>query len=287
MTDDTIATPATGLDGEPGLDGELGLTPTDDGCRATLSEAWGAYGPNGGLLAGLALAAARRAEPARRPQWLQATFLARSRFGDLDLGVRPVRRAGRSVYEVTGRQDGDVVATATAVLADPGDPAAPVEPVVVPPRVTDPDLLPTFDDLLPEAQRQGLPAMSRLVIAPAYWTRHWPPAGGVPRRVVHWVRAREPVDPAGPAPHTLALVAADVHAWLAVAQGRPELMTAVPRTLALNAVFTTAAPTPWLLVEAQADHLGADEAVADVRVHDEDRRLLALVRVVNLYRVLT
>lgn len=110
-------------DARPGLLEFLSAQTVDDGLRAeVVPEHYGAYeGAFGGLVAALALAAARGRAPDRRPLSLDCRFIRGVRAGAVDVHTT-LRRAGRTVSVVEVEVvdgSGEVAATATVGFVDP------------------------------------------------------------------------------------------------------------------------------------------------------------------------
>jgi acyl-CoA thioesterase-2 len=69
-----------------------------EGLRATLSEDWAIWGPNGGYIASIALRAAGTVAPAdHRPAAFSCQYLSTAAFADVEITVDPVRQ-GRSAW---------------------------------------------------------------------------------------------------------------------------------------------------------------------------------------------
>ena len=87
----------------------------EDTYRATLSEDWNIWGPNGGYLAAVLLRAAAAATELPRPASLAVQFLGRAAFEPVDLEIRRLRRTRRAeALGVSMRQHGKAIAEALA-----------------------------------------------------------------------------------------------------------------------------------------------------------------------------
>ena len=76
-----------------------------DALTATLSEEWGIWGPNGGILSAIALRAVGRvAEPGHRPATLSVQYLGRAEFGDIAVSVERVKGGGSACFNVAFAQ---------------------------------------------------------------------------------------------------------------------------------------------------------------------------------------
>ena len=87
----------------------------EDAYRATLSEDWNIWGPNGGYLAAVLLRAAAAATELPCPASLAVQFLGRATFEPVDLEIRRLRRTRRAeALGVSMRQHGKAMAEALA-----------------------------------------------------------------------------------------------------------------------------------------------------------------------------
>lgn len=75
--------------------------------RATLSEDWKIWGPNGGYVAAIALRAAGAATPLPRPASFSCHFLGVADFGPVDLEVVPLRVTKRAASLRVSMRQGD------------------------------------------------------------------------------------------------------------------------------------------------------------------------------------
>ena len=255
---------ATGLDGAL-RQHDLGVA---DGVRRTgaaLDRSWWSWsGPHGGLLAALALGAARGVVGAdREPHVVSAQFLAAAGDRPLELAARVLRAGGSSdVVRVETTADGEPVLTSTLTLARPrpgGTSYDDVPAPVVPP----PDACPTVD------QTGVVPFAGHVEIRR---TGPGPLEGGAAAELVAWVRFRDdrPVD-------AEALVVL-VDALAPGLYGIATVPVAVP-TVDLTVTLLPGPPVVgWTLVRIRTRTAADGWCVDDSDVWAPDGRLLASAR---------
>jgi acyl-CoA thioesterase-2 len=117
--------------------------------RATLSEDWRVWGPNGGYVAAIALRAAGMEARIKRPASFSGHYLRVGNFGPVDLEVTPVHsgRRAESIH-VTMRQDDRPILQAVVRTAAEGPGLE--HDVSQMPDVPPPEELKRFDELVPD-----------------------------------------------------------------------------------------------------------------------------------------
>src|SRR5205085_3851133 len=101
--------------GDLALDTTVTADPSRPGrFRATLSQEWEIWGPNGGYLAALALRAAGAASAQPRPASFSCTYLAVASFDEVTIDVETRKAAKRAeCLHVRMHQDGTAILDAT------------------------------------------------------------------------------------------------------------------------------------------------------------------------------
>jgi acyl-CoA thioesterase II len=119
--------------------------------RATLSQDWEVWGPNGGYLAAIALRAAGLEAKIKRPASFSGHFLRVARFEPVDLEVTTVQRGRRSEsIHVLMRQGEKPILQAVVRTALPG-PGLEHDAARMP-DVPPPESLKTYADLFPDGE---------------------------------------------------------------------------------------------------------------------------------------
>jgi acyl-CoA thioesterase II len=223
--------------------------------RATLSEDWNIWGPNGGYLAAIALRAVGREAQVPRPASFHAHFLSVARFAEVEIEVTPVRLGRRSEsFRASMRQDGKPVLEALVRTAAEGPGLA--HDVACFPDVPRPEGLANVAEIL---EQHGIDRGPRY----AFW-QNLESRPCDPERVVEGPsKARPPLwrewyrfrpretfdDPWVDAGRYLLLV--DTLSWPAACQPHPDSGFTAP-SLDVAVWFHRAVPDePWLL----ADHV--------------------------------
>lgn len=260
------------LDRDTALSGEGGRY------RATLSEDWRIWGPNGGYVAAIALRAAGALSRFRRPVSFHCHFLGVGAFGAAEVRVERMReaRTAESLRVVLAQGDRAFLEAHvwTSEVRD-----GLVHDHAPMPSVALPSSLPSFEQLLTEEQqrRPGFPFWDNLEGKPTDWV---PPDAWVPTapRLRCWYRFRPDAcfdDPFLDAARPLILL--DTLSWPAACRAhREDENPWMAPSLDLAARFHRAPPYgEWLLVDASAD-VAAEGVIGFAnRVFDESGRLLA------------
>jgi len=251
------------------LDLDTRLEGGDGRYRATLSQEWEIWGPNGGYLAVIALRAAGAEARVRRPAAFAAHYLSVARFAPVDLEVTAVHRGRRSEsLRVSMRQDGRPVLEAMVRTAAelPGlehDAARA-------PQVPGPDGLRSSEEIYPAPFWRNLEVRP---VDPDTWRDGRPPRAPVLRE---WYRFR-PVarfdDPFLDAGRSLLLI--DTLIWPAACQRHVEPEFIAP-SLDVVAWFHRAnRDAEWLLCDATTPIAEGGLMGGTARVWSADRRLVA------------
>lgn len=212
--------------------------------KATLSEDWNVWGPNGGYVASICLRAAGAAMGIARPATIACHYLTVADFGDVDLNVEVLRASSRTAAaHVQMVQNGRLVADSTVWgVADVLDGYEWVD--VVRPNVVEPDAITPAD-----------PAASPFAMARNLDQRRVPPGADQPRHSARaWMRYQPTPtfnDPWADACRSLILL--DTWAWAAAASGlldheRGQFLG--PNLDVTARFFSSAADSEWLLVDA-------------------------------------
>lgn len=153
--------------------GDLGIdsavTGRDGRYSAELSPEWGAWGPNGGYLAAIALRAAHAHGSLPRVASLTCHFLSVARFERVELAARALRTGRRAEsIGVSMSQQGRPVLEALAWLAaDSLDGLA--HDAARMPEVPGPGELRSFEELVPEDADPPLPMWRNIEGRPTIW----------------------------------------------------------------------------------------------------------------------
>ena len=247
--------------------------------RATLSEDWMIWGPNGGYLAAIALRAVGAEAAVPRPASFHCHFLSIARFDEVDLVVTPVRTGRRSEsFRVSMTQGGKAILEGMVRTAAEGPGLA--HDASRAPDVPGPDRLRNVEQVLVDI---GEPDRERSVFWRNFEERPVDPdrlrgdwkAG--PPRWLEWYRFRPRDtfdDPFLDAGRYLLLV--DTLTWPAACQPHaPEPGFTAPN-LDVTAWFHDAAPAePWLLADTDSPVAGGGLMGTTSRVWSPDGRLLA------------
>lgn len=222
--------------------------------RATLSEDWRIWGPNGGYLAAIALRAVGREAGIPRPASFHGHFLAVGRFDDVELEVEAIRQGRRSEsFRVRMLQGGKPLLEGLVRTAAEGPglehDAAPM------PEVAPPTQLRNLEEIVEHyglADRPRHRFWDNLEGRPLDPERYAEPPRPRPPVWRHWYRFRPRAtfaDPWTDAARSLLLI--DTLTWPAAVQPHGAEPGYTAPNLDVTAWFHRSAPTePWLL----ADH---------------------------------
>jgi acyl-CoA thioesterase len=256
------------------LDHDTALTGEGGRYRATLSEDWRIWGPNGGYVAAIALRAAGAASRFGRPVSFHCHFLGVGAFGPADVSVAAMReaRTAESLRVVLSQRDRAFL-EAHVWSSDVRDGLAHDHAPM--PDVPLPSALRPFHELEPE--RYTFPFWLNLEGRPTDWVPRdqWNP--GEPRACC-WYRFRPDArfdDPFLDAARALILI--DTLSWPAACRAhREDENPWMAPSLDLAARFHRAPPYgEWLLVDARADVAAEGVIGFHNRVFDEGGRLVA------------
>ena len=252
--------------------------------RATLSDDWEIWGPNGGYVAAVCLRAAGAASGLARPATLACHFLAVAEFGEVDLDVEVLRGTRRTAaVRVHVHQGGRPIAEATSwAVADGIDGYAWTDRT--PPDVAPWPDTPTIQErLTPEELEQGPPFRfwRNFDERPCEWIpredfESWP---GGPHRARTWMRFVPTPrfdDPWVEACRATILL--DTWCWPAATRGlaAADRNRFVAPSLDVTIRFhDLAAATEWLLVDAAAPYAGDGLVGAESAVWSDHGRLVA------------
>lgn len=251
----------------------------DDGAyRATLSEDWRIWGPNGGYVAAIALRAAGAATHLPRPASFAGHFLSVADFGVVDLEVVPLRESKRAASLRVSMRQGDRRILEAIVWATDRVPGLDYVDISMP-DVPQPEALqPVTDFLPPEVFENRYSFWNNFE---ERWTVPWVPwaereAG--PAVCHEWLRfqpkATFPGDPFLDAARSLLVI--DTMGWPAACQTQSGDMEYIAPSLDVAVRFHDEAPDePWLLCEAMAPIAKTGLVGTDVRTWAPDGRLLA------------
>jgi len=257
----------------------------EDAYRATLSEDWNIWGPNGGYLAAVLLRAAAAATDLPRPASLAVQFLGRAAFEPVDLEIRRLRRTRRAeALGVSMRQHGKAMAEALVWFVA-GDVPGLEHDITAMPEVAGPDDLRSWDELIADRDTPPPPFAfwDNLEHWPCDWIEDWPPPGPGPPRSDTWFRFRPTAtfeDPVVDACRSVVILdtmgwpaTTRAHAWSWPVDGPPPWMAP---SLDLHVRFHRAAPGSDVLF-CRCDAPVADEGLvtAEGRLWAADGMLLA------------
>jgi len=226
--------------------------------RATLSEDWAVWGPNGGYLAAIALRAAAAESRLPRPATFAAHYLAVAKFAPVDLEVTALRRGKRAEsFQVLMSQEGAAIVAALVWTTEerPGlDHDFTITPEVPPPKG-----LRNTDEL------RGEPPLYRfwnnLEQRPLSWDSNDPPAPTDPE-FRSWFRYRPRAcfaDPFVDAARALILI--DTLIWPAAWRHHLPQEYYAPSLDVVAWFHRPAIESEWLFADARAP-LGRDGLIA-------------------------
>ncbi len=246
--------------------------------RATLSEDWAIWGPNGGYLAAIALRAAGAATPLPRPASFTCHFLSIAEFAEVEIEVVPLRVAKRAAsLRVSMRQGERAILEAIAWVTDHVSGLEHAD--VTMPEVASPEELPSAADVVPpEIFAHRYPFWSNLeerLLEP--WTSWEERKAGRPT-FREWFRfqprATFPDDAFLDAARSLLLI--DTMGWPAACRAYEGEMAFMAPSLDVAVRFHDEAPDdPWLLCDARAPIAKAGLIGTEISTWSTDGRLIA------------
>jgi len=244
--------------------------------RATLSQDWEIWGPNGGYVAAIALRAAGLVSKVGRPATFSGHFLSVARFEEVDVHVTPVKVGRRSEsFRISVTQEGrpifeGMVRTAAASPGLEHDVAKmPDEPL--------PSELREIQELIEHDAPPPFPFWRNFQVKPV-----WPERVTPGERVAHppifreWFRFipratfDDPFLEAG-----RALLMIDTASWIAASQPHPKSPFIAPN-IDVSAWFHQSDSTSeWLLTDTRCDIASGGLMGTHARIWSESGKLLA------------
>ncbi len=242
--------------------------------RATLSQDWEIWGPNGGYTAAIALRAVGAEAKIPRPATFAAHFLSVARFGPVDLEVTPIRLGRRSEsFRVSMQQEGRLILEAIVRTAAAGPGLE--HDVARAPEVPEPESLQSADELRdPEWPTYRFwDNLDARPLHPEHFKEEW-----VPREPAfqEWYRFRPRAtfaDPFVDAGRLLLLV--DTLSWPAAARAHARGDFIAPNIDVTTWFHRSAPESEWLLADQQSPVAEAGLMGCHGRVWSRDRKLLA------------
>ncbi|KAA2261381.1 thioesterase family protein [Solihabitans fulvus] len=253
------------------LDADTSIEPVgDDRYRATLSQDWAMWGPNGGYLAAIALRAAGAATALSRPATLTCGFIGSATFDPVELQVARLRAGRRAeLLRVEMFQGAKQILSASVWTVADGLPG-PDRQWSDAPSAPPPLELSTMEDLVVAAGGTPLTLWRNYEVRPIGEVRIDPDRPAAEPKGQAWLRFREqatfPGDPWLDAGRCA--VAADITGFPTVARGfaARELAFIAP-TVDLHLTFHGATPAgEWLLVESEGLAAGGGLVGARARI---------------------
>lgn len=258
-----------------GLVDATAVRTSGDRLIATLDPAWDIWGPAGGYIAAIALAAVRtRADDGHRPLTLTGQFVSVAKPGDVDVRVTLVKGGGSALHAVTLAQGERIVFQAQVWTSARADASLPVAPVM--PEVPGPERLRGMAELMTARGQKPIAFWDNLEGRPANFrlADDLPPDD--PRQY-RWMRFRDWTatgDPFVEAMRHLLLI--DIGVWPAHWHRQTERSAYSAPSLDVWAQFHDPRPSSeWLLSEADADVSGHGAISGRVRIWSEDGRAVA------------
>lgn len=259
------------------FDRDTAVTGAGGQYSAHLSRDWEIWGPNGGYVAAIALRAAGRATPLRRPASFSAHFLAVGEFAAVDLAVQVLRQTKRAASLRVSMSQGDklLLEALVWVIDDLQGLEHDVSPM---PNVPRPEGLKSIDELLAgEERRVTYPFWNNLESRPIDWV-HWNDRQPGAPEWREWYRFQPRAtftDPFVDAARSLLLI--DTMSWPACCRAYPPQGPGyIAPSLDVSVQFHRLAPAnDWLLVEAVAPVATQGLVGSTGRVWSADGRLLA------------
>jgi acyl-CoA thioesterase-2 len=254
--------------------GDTAVRREGDALRATLSQDWAIWGPNGGYIASIALRAAATVAPAdHRPAAFSCQYLSAAAFADVQITVDPVRQ-GRSAWCLNVVLTQNAKRFLQAQVWTTNRASGPVHADVKAPAVPPPSALKRFQDHMPDqavhpfwAHFEGRPVNFLPLYTPD-------PEGAVSRT---WQKLLD-FDSAGDAFLDAArcLLLIDTMPWPTFHRS----LTAPPGYIAPSLDLAVWLHEPangaeWLLVDAYADTGTGGLIHGGGRIWTEDGRLIA------------
>ncbi|MFI5215624.1 MAG: acyl-CoA thioesterase [Candidatus Limnocylindria bacterium] len=243
--------------------------------RATLSEDWRIWGPNGGYVAAIALRAAGAEARIPRPVAFAAHFISIARFEPVEIEVTAVQRGRRSEsLRVSMRQGDRAVLEAIVRTAAGGEGLA--HDAAAAPQVPPPDALPDMETVYAGEPGPPFPFWNNIECRPPEGLAHKNRSYGGAPEMSMWYRFRpaaafeEPFLDAG-----RVLVLLDILPWNAAWAHHGPTAWNAPNLDVVAWFHRSASKAEWLLGAGEAP-LAEDGLIGSTsRVYDASGRLLA------------
>src|SRR5262245_12633045 len=243
--------------------------------RATLSEEWRVWGPNGGYVAAIALRAAGAEARIPRPVAFAAHFVSIARFEPVEIEVTALQRGRRSEsLRVSMRQQDRTVLEALVRTAAGGEGL--VHDTAAAPSVPAPEALPNTETIFADEPGPPFPFWKNIETRPpeGYAARNRV-YGGAPVASA-WYRFRPAGafdDPFVDAGRLIVLL--DVLPWVAAWRRHGPTAYNAPNLDLVAWFHRSASKSDWLLGAGEAP-VAEDGLIGSVtRVYDASRRLVA------------
>jgi acyl-CoA thioesterase II len=245
--------------------------------RATLSNDWEIWGPNGGYVAAIALRAAGQVAKVPRPASFAGHFLSVGRFAEVEVNVRKVKVGRRAEsLAVSIAQEGRPIFEGLIRTAAEGPGLE--HDIAQMPDVKQPRDLRSIAELLPDdAEGPPFPFWNNFEVRPV-----WPERVQATERVAHppvfheWYRFQPRAtfdDPWLDAARALLMI--DTASWIAACQPHPNAGFTAPN-LDVTAWFHRSEPqSEWLLTDHTCVVAEAGLMGTHARIWGESGRLLA------------
>lgn len=252
--------------------------------RASLSQDWEIWGPNGGYIASVALRAAGAYTDLTRPATFSCLFLGVGRFDDVQIEVQSIRRAKRAeALRVCISQDDQALLEAHVWAVTDGLSGLEHDVTAFPDDVPMPDELKSIAELT-----EGLPERPgrfwrNFDMKPLSWIppEEWPPPPPIEPRMQQWFKFVPTAtfeDPWVDACRTIVML--DTWQWPAAARAHihrsPDEQPFIAPSMNLAAHFHRPAPSSeWLFVDARGPIAESGLMAGEAALWSEDRQLIA------------
>lgn len=255
--------------------GDLASDTSVDGAdgkyRASLSRDWEVWGPNGGYLAVIALRAAGRETPHRRPASFACQYLNVAEFAEVNLVVRTLRASKRTAALQVSMTQGERPILDASVWVVDDNVSGLTHDVTTMPSVPGPHDLRSFDELQPEGY-PWYPFWRNVEVRPTEWREERPDG---PPEWRAWLRYRPTAtfeDPFLEAGRSLLYL--DTMMWPAAHAAHRDTAHVAP-SIDLTTHFHRAPASEWLLCDAHAPVAEGGLIGCRSRVWGEDGLLVA------------
>lgn len=257
------------------------LFDSSNGYTVNLSTDWAGVGtPNGGYLAVIALRAAGRSSPDKRPASFSCQFLASPQFGPIDVKVTPAKEGKRAAAYRVELVQNDRLCLQAIVWAVAQEGEGFNYETDAAPEIPSPDTLLPFNEAIPDDDSPDAPVFLQIDNRPVEdWQSQTSTAPKIPRDL-SWNRFQpDPIFTDRFLDAGRILVASDIVAFWPMSRlhgpGFTKLKYFAPNIDLTFQFHTDTRDHQWLLTDATAESASNGTVASILRVWGEDQQLLA------------